>query len=126
MTSDQKKAFLLLKSVILHHQGIDDDERRMMNETASDIDAQDELNWTQQFIQEDPPTAFERARVYLNELATQWDNPTKLEHLSRVWKSTSQKGNISEMEAMSILKLAKDWQMQQELINLVRRKTDTR
>ncbi|MBC7921394.1 MAG: hypothetical protein H7Z75_09930 [Ferruginibacter sp.] len=126
MTSDQKKAFLLLKSVILHHLGAADDERGMMNETAFDLDAQHELTWTQQFIQEDPLTAFERARAYLNNLATQWDNPAKLEHLSRVWESTSQKGNISEMEAMSILKLAKDWQIQRELITLVRSKRDIR
>jgi hypothetical protein len=121
MTTDQKKAFLLLKSVIFHHYGLEERESTVLSETALAINAENELQWAKQFILQDKITAFERAREYLNSLAVNWDTPTKLEHLTRVWESTNEKGYISEMEATTILKLAKDWNIQQELITLVRK-----
>jgi hypothetical protein len=124
MAPDQKRAFLLLKSVILHHQGQEDGETSILNEAASALDATEELNWVRQFIQEDTFTAFERTREYLNKLAVDWDNQTKLRHLNQVWESTRSKGYISEMEATAILKLAKDWHIQKELISLVRQKKE--
>ena len=122
MTTDQKKAFLLMKSVIFHNHGLAEEEIKALTETAAILEATDELKWTQEFISQDIPNAFERAREYLNQLATHWDNDTKLEHLSQVWDSTNEKGFISEMEATTILKLAKDWRIQQELMMLVRKK----
>ncbi len=125
MTPDQKKAFLLLKSVIFHHQGQGESESNELKAAALAMDATEELNWVQQFIQQDTFTAFERAREYLNKLALNWDNPTKLQQLSQVWESIRAKGFISEMEATAILKLAKDWHIQKELIALVRQKKGT-
>ncbi|MES2732987.1 MAG: hypothetical protein V4714_14650 [Bacteroidota bacterium] len=122
MTTDQKKAFLLLKSVIFHHYGLEESENTILSETALAIDGVDELQWAQQFVSQDKLTAFERAWAYLNGLAAHWDAPTKLEYLTTVWESTKEKGYISEMEATTILKLAKDWNIQQELIALVRKK----
>src|SRR3954467_13769097 len=121
MTPEQKKAFLLLKSVILHHQGQGESEITVLKEAALAMDATAELNWVQQFIQQDGFTAFERAREYLNKLALNWDNQTKLHQLNQVWESIKSKGFISEMEATAILKLAKDWHIQKELMALVRR-----
>jgi uncharacterized tellurite resistance protein B-like protein len=125
MTTDQKKAFLLLKSVILHHQGLEEGENVMLTEAAMAMNASEELEWTRQFILQDQPTAFERAREYLSSLVTEWDKNTRLEHLAKVWESINQKGYISEMEATAILKLAKDWQIQRELMTLIRQKRNT-
>jgi hypothetical protein len=122
MTTDQKKAFLLLKSVILHHQGTEEGESHLLADTASAMGATEELEWAKQFIIQDRLTAFERARDYLNKLTVNWDNPQKLEHLIRVWESIHQKGYITEMEATAILKLAKDWKVQQELMAFIRKK----
>jgi hypothetical protein len=42
--------------------------------------------------------------------------------LGLVWKATNRKGCITEMEATTILKVAKDWKMQRELMGMVRKK----
>ncbi len=122
MTSDHKKAFLLLKSVIFHYHGLDESEQELLNEAADKLDAQEELQWVTEFITSDAYTAFDRAREYLNQLAKTWDTATKLSYLSVVWEATNKKGYITEMEATAMFKLAKDWQIQKELINLVRKK----
>jgi hypothetical protein len=36
-----------------------------------------------------------------------------------VWKANDLKGYITEMEATAMLKLAKDWSVEKELIDLV-------
>jgi uncharacterized tellurite resistance protein B-like protein len=48
------------------------------------------------------------------------DKDKRLSYLDMVWKATNQKGYISEMEATAMLKLAKDWQIEGELIAMVR------
>lgn len=122
MTSDQKKAFILLKSVIFHYHGLDEDEQALLNETADKLNAHEELRWVTDFISSDTFTAFERAREFLNTLAVNWDTATKLSYLGMVWEATNKKGHITEMEATAMFKLAKDWHIQKELINLVRKK----
>ena len=125
MTTDQKKVFLLLKSVILHHQGLEEGEKKMLTAIASIIHASEELVWTQEFILKDQPTAFERARQYLNTLVIDWGKDTRIDLMGQVWESTSQKGFITEIEATAILKLAKDWDIQKELVTLIRKKRNT-
>lgn len=122
MTSDQKKAFLLLKSVIFYYHGLDESEQTILNETADNLDAREELQWVTDFIEADTYTAFERARDYLNSLAVNWDTATKLSYMSMVWEATNKKGHITEMEATAMFKLAKDWHIQKELISMVRKK----
>jgi uncharacterized tellurite resistance protein B-like protein len=46
---------------------------------------------------------------------------TKISYLNIVWEVTKSKGYISEMEATAILKLAKDWAVQKELLKLIRK-----
>lgn len=122
MTSEQKKAFLLLKSVIFHYHGLDEGEQKILNETAANLNAHEELQWVTDFITSDPYSSFERSREYLNTLSAEWDNPTKLSYLSMVWEATNKKGYITEMEATAMFKLAKDWHIQKDLISLVRKK----
>lgn len=120
MSSEEKKAFLLLKSVIFHYHGLDEDEQKILDETARELEAVNELQWANEFISKDYLTAFERARDFLNEVIKPLGKDRRLSILDMVWKANNQKGYITEMEATAMLKLAKDWQIENELITLVR------
>jgi hypothetical protein len=121
MTSEEKKAFLLLKSVIFHYHGLDEDEQKLLEETAMKIDALSELDWANDFIANDYISAFERAREYLNRVIGRMDKEKRLSYLDMVWKANNQKGYITEMEATAMLKLAKDWEVENELIEMVKK-----
>ena len=120
MSSEEKKAFLLLKSVIFHYHGLDEDEQKILDDTARELKAEDELEWANNFISEDYYTAFDRARIYLNDVFKGSDKKKLLSYLDMVWKANNQKGYITEMEATAMLKLAKDWEIENELISMVR------
>jgi len=121
MTSDQKKALLLLNSVIFNYHGFNEEEQRILEKLAAEINGEEDLKWVNSFIQEDLSNLFERARAYFNANISHYDKDTKLSYLTRVWQSTNDKGHITEMEAMAILKLAKDWGVQKEFLALIRK-----
>ena len=121
MTSEEKKAFLLLKSVIFHYHGLDEDEQKILDDTAKKYDAEVELKWANEFIANDYISAFERAREYLNKIIGRLDKDKRLSYLDMVWRANNQKGYITEMEATAMLKLAKDWNIEDELIEMVKR-----
>lgn len=120
MTSDQKKALLLLNSVIFNYHGFDEEEQKILEGLATNIDGKPELVWVQKFIQEDMSTLFERAREFFKGTTLTYDKETRISFLNTVWEGTNKKGHITEMEAMAILKLAKDWGVQRDFLNLVR------
>ncbi|TAE70316.1 MAG: hypothetical protein EAZ85_11860 [Bacteroidetes bacterium] len=122
MTSDEKKAILLLKSVIFHYHGLDNEEKEILDRTAQEFDALDELQWANEFIATDYYTAFERARDYLNSIVGNLDKDKRLQYLSMVWEANGAKGHVTEMEATAMLKLAKDWHVQKELMAVIRDK----
>lgn len=122
MSSEQKKALLLLKFFIFSFHGLDDREKKLMKDSAEKLDALDELNWVNDFINEDPSTSFDRARLFFTQTIATYDPSLKLTYLNSVWDATNQKGFISEAEAVTILKLAKEWGVQKELLSLVRNK----
>ena len=121
MSSDEKKAFLLLKSLILSFHGLTDEEKAMLEETAAKLDGQQELHWVLDFINEDIYTAFDRARAFFKNTIATYDNSKKLSYLQVAWDANSSKGHITEMEATAMLKLAKDWGVQRDLLTLVRK-----
>jgi uncharacterized tellurite resistance protein B-like protein len=123
MTSEEKKAILLLKSVIFHYHGLDNEEKEILNQTAKEFDAWEELLWANEFIATDYYTAFERAREYLNNIVGNLDKDKRLKYLSMVWDANNLKGHVTEMEATAMLKLAKDWNVQKELMLFVKEKT---
>ncbi len=123
ITSEEKKAILLLKSVIFHYHGLDNDEKEILDKTAQKFDAWEELKWANEFIAVDYYTAFERAREHLNEIVGKLDKETRLSYLSMVWEANNAKGYVTEMEATAMLKLAKDWHVQRDLMMLVRKKS---
>jgi hypothetical protein len=120
MSTEEKKALLLLKSMIFHYHGLDEDEMQILKNTANELDAKDELDWANSFIAEDYSSAFERARGYLKDTLGKHEKSQRLAYLDQVWKDNYQKGYITEMEATAMLELAKDWGIQSELITMVR------
>lgn len=118
-SSDEKKVYMLLKSVIFHYHGLDETEKRDLDRTAEELHAQDEYKWALNFISEDYVTAFDRARDYLNNIIGDYAKEKRVELINMVWKANNLKGYVTEMEATAMLKLSKDWNVQRELIELV-------
>ncbi len=122
MTQEEKKAYLLLKSVIFHYHGLDEDEQQMLDETAENIGGIEELQWAQAFISEDYYDAFDRAREYLAEVMLKFDPQVRLSHLAMVWDANQKKGYVSELEAAAMLKLARDWQVESAFVASIKKR----
>jgi hypothetical protein len=116
---EEKKVYMLLKSVIFHYHGLDEAEKDDLDQTAAELDAHDEYKWALDFIAEDYITAFERARDFLNDIIGDYPKDQRIELINMVWQANNLKGYVTEMEATAMLKLAKDWNVQKELIELV-------
>lgn len=110
---------MLLKAVIFHYHGLDEEEKRDLINTASQLDANEEYKWALDFVALDYITAFDRARSYLNEIIGDYSKDKRIELINMVWQANNLKGYVTEMEATAMLKLAKDWNVQRELIDLV-------
>lgn len=118
-TSEDLKCFMLLVAVIFHYHGLDEEEKVILEQKASDKKAFEELNWAYEFIAEDYMTAFDRARAYLKDAINRLDKPKRLRYINDTWNANGEKGYITEMEATAMLKLAKDWEVDRELIEIV-------
>lgn len=121
MTSEEKKAYLLLKSVIFHYHGLDEDEKENLKETAEKLNGHEELAWANEFIAEDYFNSFERARDYLNEVVGDYAKEKRVELIEMVWQANNLKGYVTELEATAMLKLAKDWKVEEDLMNIIRK-----
>ena len=118
-SNQEKRVYMLLKAVIFHYHGLDEEEKNDLEKTADDLNAHEEYQWALDFIAEDYLTSFERAREFLNDIIADYPKEKRIELINMVWDSNNLKGYITEMEATAMLKLAKDWNVQPELIELV-------
>lgn len=118
-SSDEKKVYMLLKSVIFQYHGLDEAEKKDLDKTSEELNAQSEYQWALDFLAEDYITAFDRAREYLNNIIGDYPKPKRIELIHMVWQANNLKGYVTEMEATAMLKLAKDWNVQKEMIELV-------
>jgi hypothetical protein len=116
---EEKKVYMLLKSVIFHYHGLDDVEKKDLDKTANELDAHVEYRWALDFVSKDYVTAFDRARDYLNDIIGDYTKEKRVELINMVWGANNLKGYVTEMEATAMLKLSKDWNVQKELIELV-------
>lgn len=119
MSEEEKKVYMLLKAVIFHYHGLDEAEKQDLEDTSQKLDAQGALDWALEFISQDYITAFDRARIYLNEIIGDYPKGKRIELINMVWEANNLKGFVTEMEATAMLKLAKDWGVENELIALV-------
>lgn len=110
---------MLLKSVIFHYHGLDDIEKKDLDRTSDELDAKEEYKWAMDFVSADYITAFDRARDYLNNIIGDYPKNKRIDLINMVWQANNLKGYVTEMEATAMLKLAKDWNVQKELIDLV-------
>ena len=110
---------MLLKAVIFSYHGLDESEKVDLGNTAARLNAQAELKWALSFIAEDYITAFDRARSYLNGIIGDYPKKDRVDLINMVWEANNLKGYVTEMEATAMLKLAKDWNVEKELIDLV-------
>ena len=118
-SAEEKRVYMLLKAVIFHYHGFDEQEKKDLVKTAEDLEAPDEYKWALDFVAQDYITAFDRARNYLNDIIGDYAKDKRIELINMVWQANNLKGYVTEMEATAMLKLAKDWNVQRELIDLV-------
>ncbi len=116
---EEKKSLMLLKAIIFHYHGLDEDEEKILYRSAGELDAHEELKWAFDFIAQDYISAFDRARAYMVDAMKSIEKYKRLQFINLTWKANSEKGYITEMEATAMLKIAKDWEVDQELIALV-------
>ena len=105
MKDSEKRVYMLLRSVIFHYHGLDEEEKQDLEATANRLDAHEELKWALDYIAEDYVTSYPREK--------------RVELINMVWEANNIKGYVTEMEATAMLKLAKDWNVEKELISLV-------
>lgn len=110
---------MLLKAVIFHYHGLDEAEKGDLEKTSAALDAKQEYQWALDFISQDYITAFDRAREYLNLIIGDYPKNKRVELITMVWEANNLKGYVTEMEATAMLRLARDWNVKQELIALV-------
>lgn len=110
---------MLLKAVIFHYHGLDEAEKLDLEENAKLHEAREELNWALDFVTKDYITAFDRARAFLNDIIGDYPRDKRTDLIKMVWESNNLKGYVTEMEATAMLKLAKDWNVEKELVELV-------
>ncbi len=118
-TDEEKKVVMLLKAVIFHYHGLDEEEKKDLVKTAKDLDAEEEYKWALDFVAQDYLSSFDRARNYLNDIIGDYPKEKRIALINMVWLANNIKGYVTEMEATAMLKLAKDWNVQRELIELV-------
>jgi len=120
MNLEEKKAFMLLKALIFHYHGLDEDEELILKQTADEIDSHKELTWAKAFIAQDYISAFERSREFLNKVMGKLEKQKRIDYLITVWEDNNKKGYLTEMEATAMLNLARDWDVEKDLLKKVR------
>jgi hypothetical protein len=119
ISSEDKKVYMLLKSVIFYYHGLDELEKQDLDKTSDELNARQEYKWAIDYISQDFVTAFDRAREYLNNIIGDYPKDKRINLINMVWKANNLKGYVTEMEATAMLRLAKDWNVQKEFIQLV-------
>lgn len=121
ITSEAKKAYMLLNSIIFHYHGLDEEEELILRRIAQEVNSSSELQWAFDFISKDYLTAYERARIFLKGAMLKLDKSKRLDFINNTWNANFEKGYITEMEATAMLKLARDWEVDEDLIQIVQK-----
>lgn len=111
MDKDTKKGLILLKALIFHYHGLDDDEKMLLEEYVKKLDGDEEYKWALSFISSDYLSAFDRSREFLHKIFIELPVAERMEHLLDTWEDNHKKGYVTEMEMTAMLNLAKDWEI---------------
>lgn len=122
MLSEEKKILLLLHLIIFNYHGLDEGERELLSGLAIKFEAEEELNWAYTMLGNDYYSSHEKIHQWFDKEINGIDSAKRLSYLSTVWEASVKKGFISEMEATAMLKIAHNWGIQKDLLNLIRKK----
>jgi len=112
MESDLKKGIILLKTLIFHYHGMDEDERKILDDYVSELDAKEEYNWAIDFVSKDYLSAFERTREFLKRCFFKLSNKEKLQQLLETWEDNHKKGYVTEMETTALINISRDLEIE--------------
>jgi len=112
MEEEPKKAIMLLKSLILHYHGLDEEEKEILEAAAKRYDAWTEMEWANNFIASDYLSAHDRAQEFLRKVFLKMPEKERLDHLVEIWEENYEKGYVTEMETTALLNFAKDWDIE--------------
>ena len=119
MNEFEKKAVMLLKSLIFHYHGLDEEERMLLEKVAKKLNATGQMEWANGFIAEDYISSFERSRKFLKKVFLEMPVRKRVEQLVNVWNDCYFKGYLTEMETTAILTLSKDWFVEKDFLKEV-------
>jgi hypothetical protein len=112
MESDLKKGIILLKTLIFHYHGMDEDERKILDDYVSELDAKEEYNWAIDFVSKDYLSAFERTREFLKRCFFKLSDKEKLQQLLETWEDNHKKGYVTEMETTALINISRDLEIE--------------
>ncbi|REE00488.1 hypothetical protein C7460_105111 [Marinoscillum furvescens DSM 4134] len=110
---------MLLKSLVLHYHGLDEEEEKILEQAADDLDGHAELAWANKFISDDYMSAYDRAKEFFSKTIGKAPERVRLRLLREVWEDNNQKGYVTEMETMAMINLAKDWGIEKEFVSAI-------
>lgn len=116
MEEESKKAIMLLKSLILHYHGLDEEEKEILEAAAKKYDAWSEMEWANSFIASDYLSAHDRAREFLLKVFLKMSEKERLDYLKEIWEENYEKGYVTEMETTALLNFAKDWEIESQFM----------
>ena len=122
MLSEEKKLLLLLHLIIFNYHGLDESEKELLADLSKQYEAEAELDWAYNMLGNDYYITHEKIQSWFKEAIADIDAEKRLWYLSSVWQASVKKGFISEMEATAMLKIAHEWGIQKDLLNLIRKK----
>lgn len=127
MTHEEKEALLLLEYAIFRYHGFDDDERARLESDAASINAHAELEKVYAFVDDilqktnqSEVAVFEAALERIKEVFAELSEDRRLEYVIQVWNANKAKGYVTEIEAIALLKVAKELGVQRGFVEYVR------
>ncbi len=119
MESDLKKGIILLKTLIFHYHGMDEDERKILDDYVSELDAKEEYNWAIDFVSKDYLSAFERTREFLKRCFFKLSEKEKLQQLLETWEDNHKKGYVTEMETTALINISRDLEIEDLFVGAI-------
>ncbi|MBV6643903.1 MAG: hypothetical protein KI790_00550 [Cyclobacteriaceae bacterium] len=116
MDQETKKAIILLRALIFHYHGLDQDEKELLEKIVKDLKAPEEYDWALSFISSDYMSAFDRSKEFLSKVFHRMSEKERLKHLLATWEDNHKKGYVTEMETTAMINIAKDFEVEKEFI----------
>ncbi|NIK72565.1 putative tellurite resistance protein B-like protein [Thermonema lapsum] len=129
MTPEEKEVLLLLEYAIFRYHGFDDNERERLENDAAAMHAQAQLEKVYAFVDDilqktnqSEVAVFEATLRRIKEVFAQLPEERRLEYVIQVWNANKAKGYVTEIEAIAMLKVAKELGVQRGFVEYVRQK----